>query len=303
MKLSVIVPLLNESENLPELYKRLTSVITKEFSDFDREIVFIDDGSSDNSYSIIEGFQTNDSCIKSIQLSRNFGHHNAVAAGIDNVDGDFIVVMDADLQDRPEDIPPLYKKLSEGFDVVYGVKEHNNTTLFKTIASKIFWWLLGKISEQEINANQSSLRIFTKPVLKALQKIKESNRFYAALFCWVGFKQTSVKVEHDKRHQGSSKYSFLKLFTLAINAIIGFSNKPLYFIFLSGIFILFLSLMFFFLLLSGFNNPLLSLFSLITGGLILVSLGTVGIYVERLFQQSLNRPLYIIKKKSGFDVP
>lgn len=304
MKLSIIIPVYNESENIEELYARLKKTLIKDFSKFNYEMLFIDDGSTDQSFSIIQNLSKKDKKIHAIQFSRNFGHHAAISAGIKFVSGNYVVMMDGDLQDRPEEIIKLYNTLLKGYDIVYGIRTKRCEPFMKHITSILFWKLINKISGLNVPENQSMLRIFNKNVHSALKEFKESSRFYAGMFAWVGYKQGICKIKNDRRKNGKSKYSFSKMFALTINATLGFSNLPLYYISYTGIIVSFLAVILgvvFIVRKIVFNLGLIgwpSLFILLSflGGIIIFSIGVLGIYISKIYQESLDRPLYITRR-------
>lgn len=305
MLLSIIIPVYNESGNVTQLYTLLKQCLKKDFSSFKYEIVFIDDGSSDDTYTLLSTLHKKDAHVKVIQFSRNFGHHIAITAGFDLAKGDYIIVMDGDLQNAPEQITLLYKKLLEGYDMVYAVKKQRNESFFKKIPSVLFWKMIVKLSGLPITPNQMMLRIFTKKVLLSLQEFKEHNRFYAGIFTWIGFKQASVVVDVNKRYSGKSKYSFSKMAALSLNAVFGFSNLPLYYISYIGMTIALLSFIFgaFYVIrkivfnLGAIGWPTLIFLVSFIGGIIIFSIGVLGIYLSKIYQESMKRPLYITKNK------
>jgi len=253
------------------------------------EIWFVDDGSEDTTLDKIKNHNQQDSRFKCLSFSRNFGHHNAIAAGIDYANGDRVVLMDGDLQDRPESIPLLLEELDKGYDIVLAQRSASRGSKFKQWCSKMFWRFIRLCSGLDLLPNQSIMRAFNRPVLEALRKIKESNRFYSALFNWVGFKQTGIQVQYDERASGQTKYSFRKQLKLAADAIFGFGNAPLWILMVLGVLMLVAGL--FGRLPSLVNfNPLLLL------GLIFIALGVITYQIRQALRDSKERPLYIIKE-------
>lgn len=301
--LSVIIPIHNEEENIKELHTRLVTTIKSIKLDY--EIIFVDDGSTDNSLAQLKALHKEDKKVKIISFSRNFGHHIALTAGIDTAQGDFTVIMDGDLQDRPEEIPTIYKKLQEGYNAVISIRKERQDSAFKKWGSNMFFFLTNKIANINMPPNQSMLRIIDKSVLAELKKFREIHFMLAGIMSWVGFKQTTCLVQHDARKHGHSKYNLRKSIMMTLDAIISFSHKPLLYISSLGIFMAFLAILYSLYIiyqkivhnigLAGW--PSLISVTTFLGGLILFSLGLVGLYVGRVYEQSLNRPLYIIKEK------
>ena len=210
LNISIVIPVFNEEENLLELHKRLKYVLENELR-LTYEIIFVDDGSKDQSWSIIEKLHKNNHNVKGIKFSRNFGHHLAITAGMDYAKGNSIILMDADLQDQPEEIPKLYNKYKEGYDVVYGIRKERQHSFLKKLTSKIFISLMNKIVDSEIPINSHIFRIMNKKVLKNLNQFRERERFITGLISFIGFNQTGVNIEHGKRYAGETKYNLKKL--------------------------------------------------------------------------------------------
>ncbi|MEI6221805.1 MAG: glycosyltransferase family 2 protein [bacterium] len=304
-KISIVVAVYNEEENIQELYNRLKKTLLNDFSNFSHEIIIIDDGSTDSTFIKLAKIKSQDPTVTGIQLSRNFGHHIALTAGLENATGTTIVMMDGDLQDQPEEIIKLYNKQQEGYDLVIGTRKERKDNIIKKYTSIFGWWFLNKLSGLNMQPNQAMLRIFNMKVLKSLQAFKELNRNYPGIFAWIGYKQTTLPIEHAKRFKGKTKYSFKKMISLTLNATLGFSNKPLYYICYCGLTISSLSIVYgiYVLLIKVVCNQgiigwssMMVLLSFI-GGIILFSLGVIGLYIGRLYQETLNRPLYIINEK------
>lgn len=283
---SVIIPVYNESTSIDELVVRLKSSLEAHYQ---YEIWFVDDGSSDNSLSKIRESHLLDNRIKCISFSRNFGHHNAIAAGIDHVQGSIIVLMDGDLQDRPECIPNLLEVLESGFDIVCARRNIGRGTWFKRQCSRLFWRFIRFSSGLELTSDQSIMRAFNKPVLDSLRKIKESNRFYSALFSWVGFKQTAIEVQYDERKFGKTKYSFRKQIKLAMDAIFGFSQLPLWSLIIGGLTLLAIGF-------ASNISPITSFNPLVFSGVIVLGLGITAYQIRQFLRDSKKRPLYIVQE-------
>lgn len=298
---SVIIPIYNEEENILELYRRLLSVMEK-IGTF--EIIMVDDGSKDRSWKIIKDLHEKDSRIKGLSFSRNFGHHIAITAGIDYARGDAVILMDGDLQDPPEEIPKLYKKFNEGYELVYGIRKEKKDSLLKRITSFIFWWLINKLSGIDIPKNQTLLRIFDRKILYVLKGMRERARFIHGMMAWTGFKTALQEVEHAPRTHGASKYNVIKLFRLAFNAITSFSIVPLRLATYLGILSAGIGLFygFYFIYKKIFLGiPVLGYASIIVavlfvGGIQLLILGIIGEYLGRVYQEVQKRPIYVLRE-------
>ena len=303
--LSVVVPIFNEEDTLPELYRRLVDALDV-LGGFKVEIVFVDDGSKDSSASIIEKFHESDKRVKMVQFSRNFGHHMAATAGLDNANGEIIVLMDGDLQNRPEDIPALLQKIDEGYDLVSTTRKERQDPLIKMVLSKMFIWLMGKVIKEPVSiVNTSIFRAMRREVVDVMGEIRERNRFAMGLIDWTGFRSTSIEVIHDNRFAGTSKYTLSKQIKLALDAIYSFSTFPLQlaatlgFIvtgasFLYGFYVIVRKLIWGFTL-PGFASLTVSVFFI--GGVQLIVLGVIGSYIGRIYTEVKKRPLYIVKKR------
>lgn len=301
IEFSIIIPVYNEEENLQELYRRLTHVMEKLGS---YEVIFIDDGSSDKSWSMIKDLHKMDNRIKGISFSRNFGHHIAISAGLDYSNGESVIIMDADLQDSPEEIPVLYEKYKEGYDLVYGIRKQRHDPIWKKASSAIFWWILRRLSGVPIPSGQTMLRIMNRRLVNVLKEMRERSRFLHGMMAWAGFNVAFITVEHHSRARGKSKYSLPKLLRLAFNAVASFSIKPLqvatYLGFLSaslsfiiGIYFLYKKI-FYGIPVLGYASIIVSIF--FVGGVQLLVLGIIGEYLGRVYQEVQKRPLYIIKE-------
>ena len=298
---SVIIPIYNEEENILELYRRLLSVIEK-IGTF--EIIMVDDGSKDRSWEMIKDLHEKDSRIKGISFSRNFGHHIAITAGIDYARGSAVILMDGDLQDPPEEIPKLWKKFNEGYELVYGIRKEKKDSLLKRITSFIFWWLINKLSGIDIPKNQTLLRIFDRKILYVLKGMRERARFIHGMMAWTGFKTSLQEVEHAPRKHGVSKYNVVKLFRLAFSAITSFSIVPLRLATYLGILSAGIGLFygFYFIYKKIFLGiPVLGYASIIVavlfvGGIQLLILGIIGEYLGRVYQEVQARPIYVLRE-------
>lgn len=302
--LSLVIPIYNEEENIPELYRRIKSAIDKDFSQFKYEIILVDDGSSDNSLRLLEELNQKDKNVIVITFSRNFGHHIAITAGLDHASGDYVVIMDGDLQDQPEEILKLYNKLQEGYEVVYGERLNKKFGLKKRFLSFLFNWMIKKLIHEKIIINSTIFRIMTRDVVASIRQLRERNRYIVGLIGWVGYNQTVQYVEHGKRFKGKTKYNLSKQFLLAFNAIFSFSEYFLQLIIKIGLGFVALSILVIGYVLirkfvyhspiPGWSSLIISLF--MVGGIQIILMGVIGQYIGRIYVEAKNRPLYVIKK-------
>ncbi|MDI6744683.1 MAG: glycosyltransferase family 2 protein [Thermodesulfovibrionales bacterium] len=301
IEFSIIIPVYNEEENVSELHRRLGTVMEKLGT---YEIIFVDDGSSDRSWQIIKDLHERDAGVKGLSFSRNFGHHIAITAGLDHAKGKAIILMDGDLQDPPEEIPKLCRKLKEGYELVYGIRKEKKDSILKRFASFVFWRFINSFSGINIPRNQTLLRIFDRKILDALNSMRERSRFIHGMMAWTGFKTAVQEVEHAARKRGVSKYNAVKLFRLAFNAITSFSTLPLrvatYLGLLSAGVGMFYG--FYFIYKKIFLGiPVLGYASIIVavlfvGGIQLLILGIIGEYLGRVYQEVQARPIYVLRE-------
>lgn len=301
--ISVVVPIYNEEENIRPLYDRLTLTL-RSLVDDNYEIIFVNDGSKDSSLAIIKTLCTQDLHIKYIHLSRNFGHQNAVFAGLENSNGENIVIIDADLQDPPEVIKLLYQTIQKGFDVVYAQrKSRDGESWLKLFTAKYFYKLLNRLSEIAIPLDTGDFRIMTRKVCKTICQMPERNKFLRGQIAWSGFEQTSIEYERQSRHSGETKYSYTKMFKFAMDGISAFSNIPLkmatFLGFLTaGIAVaMFARTMYVRLFTGDFVKGWSSLMvtMLFLGGVQLICIGILGEYLGRILDNVRGRPSYVIK--------
>jgi len=300
-KFSVVIPVFNEEENLEVLHTRLVKVM--ESLEEPYEIIFVDDGSTDSSFQILKDLHQKDNNVKVIRFTRNFGHHIAITAGLDHCKGENIIVMDADLQDQPEEIPKLLAKFNEGYDIVYGLRKKRQDNLFKRLSSKVYLSLLAKLTNQTINPRMASLRIMTRRVVDNVNELRECSRFWGGLIAWLGFSYAMVDIEHGKRLAGRSKYSLWKMIRLAIEGITSFSNVPLRLAAYFGFVIATLSFVFGVYMVmrkfiwdipvAGYTSLIVAIFFM--GGVQLIVLGVIGEYIGKIHTEVRNRPLYVVE--------
>ena len=308
-KLSIVVPVYNEEKNIDNFLERTINTLKK--INLDYEIIFVLDPSNDNTENIIlEKIQQNKN-IKLIVLSRRFGQPAATMAGIHNLTGDICVIIDCDLQDPPELIYEMYKKMMEGNDVVYAKRiKRKGETLLKKIISKWGYRIIEKISDVKIPRDTGDYRIITKKIIDQLKELKETNAFLRGLVAYVGYKQTYIEYERDERKKGESKYNkYLGSLKIAFNGIFGFSSKPLFLMSLTGfIFAIISFLIGLYYIYQKITNPFItpglsSTVLMITffAGVQLLGLGLLGEYIGRIYDEVKNRPNFIINKKYNFE--
>ena len=299
--LSVVIPVYNESSLIKELVKRVKNNVEKITKDF--EIIMVDDGSIDQTWEFIEIEAEQEKRITGVKFSRNFGHHFAITAGLDKSKGEWVIVMDGDLQDRPEVIPELYNKAQTGFEVVFVSRQNRPEKYYYQIAQKIFYFILKIFSGIQFDSQQANFSIISKKVVQAHKEFPENARFYGATIKWLGFKSSSISADHGVRYSGTPSYTLRKRFKLASDIILSYSDRPLkvtiYFGMLVTIFsilaiigLIIGSLTFNFLV-TGWASIMVAIFFI--GGSILTVLGIIGIYLGRVFGEVKSRPLYIIE--------
>lgn len=301
-RLDVVIPVYNEEECIEELLRRLFK-LKENFVDVEISFIFVNDGSKDRTLEILRQTAIDNNFVKVISFSRNFGHQIAVTAGLDYADADYVVIIDADLQDPPELIKDMYYKAKEGYDIVYGKRlSRKGETFFKKFTAKLFYRFLSKMCEIEIPEDTGDFRLISKRVLDAVKEMKEKHRFLRGMIPWVGFRSTPFYYHRDERFAGVTKYPFKKMLKFALDAIFSFSNTPLriaihigFYIILFGFFgaLLMLYLRFF----TAYTVPGITaviLTIIIMSGVQIIMLGIIGEYIGRIFEESKRRPLYII---------
>ncbi len=307
MLLSVIVPCYNEEDVIQTTHIRLIAVLEKITPDF--ELIYVDDGSQDQTADLLRQLQGKDERIRILLLSRNFGHQMATTAGIEYSLGDAVVLIDADLQDPPEVIPEMLNKWQEGYDVAYGVRtERIGESAFKRWTAKIFYRLINTLSDVPIPLDTGDFRLIDRQVVTALLAMPECDRFLRGMVSWVGFRQIAIPYQRDKRLAGVSKYPLLKMIRFAIDGILSFSLIPLrlaiWFGFCAiGLAIIGIIYALILRLFTSFWEPgwtLLFIALLFMGGVQLVFLGVIGEYIGRIYREEKRRPLYLIREKLGF---
>lgn len=302
--LSVIIPVYYEEAVVEACYKELKRVMVQ--NKWQYELIFVNDGSKDKTLEILRSISAEDKNVKVIDFSRNFGHQIAVTAGLFHCIGDAAVVIDADLQDPPHVIEKMMAKWQEGYDVVYAKrKQRKGETFFKLITAKYFYRLLHYMAEIEIPMDTGDFRLMNRKVIEAFKKMPERNRFVRGMVSWVGFDQTYIEYERDVRFAGETKYPLKKMLRFASDGIISFSTKPLKLVRSLGFLTIFIAIaLFIYSLVSKFIlhsvvSGWTSLMVAITffSGVQLFSIGLLGEYIARIYDESKNRPLYLIKEK------
>ena len=309
-KISVVIPMYCEEEVADICYKRVVNNLKKLSDKYNYEIIFINDGSKDSTLEILKKIASNDNNVKIISFSRNFGHQAAVTAGIRNVTGDAIIIMDADLQDPPQLFEGMIEKWEEGYEVVYGKrKTREGESIFKLLTARMFYNTLNKLSEIEIPKDTGDFRLVDRKVIDVIAILPEHNKFLRGLFSWVGFNQYAYEYNRVNRVAGKTKYPFKKMFKLATDGILSFSAKPLKIVGAIGIFsvivsiiILIYSIVSYMFKLNSLTPGWTSIMCTMTfiGGIILISLWMIGEYIARIYEESLGRPEYIIDELINF---
>lgn len=305
--ISALIPAYNEEECLYELYKRVSSVLSK-LENYDYEILIVNDGSKDKTLEILHDLNAKDKHLQYVNLARNYGKEIAMAAGLDYVKGDVVVILDADLQIPPEYIPEMLSYYEEGYDDVYGRrKSRNDESFFKRLGTKIYYKALQSLTRVDILKNTSDFRLLSRRAVEALKQYKEQRRYTKGLFALIGFKKKEFIYEPVKRYAGKSKWNYFSLINLAIEGITSFSTFPLRLSSFLGIIVAtigFIYILFLILKTIIFGEPVRgypTLLSIIVflGGIQLLSLGVIGEYLGRIFDEVKNRPLYFVEKYSG----
>ncbi len=308
-KISIVIPCYNEEEVIMETYNQLTKIMKTVEEEYNYELIFINDGSTDKTMDILKPLTNNYYSVKIIDFSRNFGHQIAVTAGLDVADGEAVIIIDADLQDPPELIYDFLQKWKEGYQVVYGIrKEREGETWFKKITASLFYRVIKKITDVNIPLDTGDFRLISREVVDSLKLIKERHRFIRGLVSWVGFKQIGIEYHRDKRFAGETKYSISSMITFSLDAITSFSFVPLRIASFLGILSAFIGLLGIIIALYlklATNYTLQGWTSLIIvvlflGGMQLLILGVIGEYLGRVYDEIRKRPLYIIANKFGF---
>lgn len=303
--ISVITPVYGCSENLLELYNRLNHTLSQISDSY--EIIMVNDASPDGAWHTIKDIVEMDNRVKGINLSRNFGQHYAITAGLDFSNGDWTVVMDCDLQDQPEEILRFYKVACDGYDVVAGKRANRKDTWLKKNISLAFYKIYNCLTDSKFNSQISNFGIYSRNVISSVKRMREQNRSFGLFIYWSGFSRIEIEIAHSQRVHGKSSYSFSKLVNLAFDSIIAYSNKPLILSVKLGFTLsvsaflysawLFLKYFLWSNPVQGWTSLILSLYFL--AGLIIGNIGIVGLYIGKVFNEVKNRPLYLVKEVTG----
>lgn len=306
-RISIVTPVYRCAECLQTLYERVVDAVSPLTEEF--QLIMVNDGSPDDAWATIQRLSQQDCRVVGIDLSRNFGQHHAITAGLDHARGDWVVVMDCDLQDQPEDIPKLYAKAQEGYEVVFGRRTVRKDTLRKKLGSIVFYKVLEYFTDQKFDASIGNFSIVARKVVDAMSLFREKNRNYVLTVKWLGFRSTGIEVSHASRFQGESSYTLRKLIYFAYDIIITHSNKPLR-----------LSIMFGFLMslvafaygiylaanyfwvgvpVAGWTSTMVSIF--LVGGILLANMGVIGLYLGKVFNEGKDRPIYVVRQTTNLD--
>jgi polyisoprenyl-phosphate glycosyltransferase len=308
VQVSVVIPVYNEAAVLPTLYNRLIHVMNGLGEPY--EIIFVNDGSADESSLLLRNLHAKNERVKFLSLSRNFGHQMAITAGLDHSLGQAVVVMDADLQDPPEVIPRLIEQWRKGYDIVFAVREkRHGEGLFKRVTAALFYRLLRYLTATEILLDVGDFRLMSCRALEALKSIRERNRFIRGLAGWIGFRQTSVTFVRDVRYAGETKFPLKKMMQFALTGIVSFSLVPLQLAGYLGFLVSSVSFLYMVYaiglklftdrVVQGWTSVMVAV--LFLGGVQLLSLGIIGEYLGRVYEEVKQRPLYIVAEVGGFD--
>ena len=298
-KVSVLIPAYNEELSLPELYSKLKEMMDS-YAEYEWEILFVNDGSHDKTLEVIKFLRSQDERINFVDLSRNFGKEVAMLAGFDYATGDCLVIMDADLQHPPHLIPEMLKYWEEGYDDVYAKRiTRGKESLMRKYLSLLFYKLLQKTTRVEILPNVGDFRLLDRCCINALKQLRESQRYTKGMYCWIGFRKKEIKFEQEDRVAGTSSFNFFSLLSLAVEGVTSFTVAGIIVSLVAFIYMCFI--MFKTLIwgevVQGF--PTLMVVILFLGGIQLLSLGVIGEYIGRIFNETKNRPTYIAREYNG----
>lgn len=305
--ISIVSPVYKAEQIVPELVKRIIKSV-EEITD-EYEIILVEDCGPDDSWASIQKECRNNVHVKGIKLSRNFGQHYAITAGLDYAKGEWVVVMDCDLQDLPEEIPALYRKAKEGFDIVMAQRKVRHDGYFKRLSSRLFYHTLSYLTGIKQDSSIANFGIYSRPVITAIKQLREPIRYLPTMVKWVGFCRTAIEVKHAERFSGSTSYNWSKLFQLALDIILANSEKPIRLIvkfgflvtclsFLLGAVIIYRYLMHQ-ITVPGYTSILVSIWFI--GGVILFVLGLIGLYIGKIFESVKQRPIYIIDEFTNIE--
>ena len=306
-QLSIVVPVYNEAANLEVLFASLHAVLEEE--GYNYEVIFIDDGSTDGTFEVVKQLHERNAAVKGYSFSRNFGHQTALFAGLSKSTGEVVISMDGDMQHPPEFIPALLKKYEEGYDIVNTKRlDAESTGLFKKLSSRWYYKMLNALSDVPIEPAAADFRLMNRKSVEALNSLPETHRFTRGLVGWMGFKQAIIPYQAAPRHAGSSKYTFFKMLRFGLDGIVSFSVKPLRIAFYTGVMVSIAALLYAIYAIvqhilgstvEGWTSILVSV--LFIGGVTLLSLGVIGEYIARIFNEVRRRPMYFFKDQTNED--
>lgn len=304
VELSVVVPVYSCRETLPVLAEKLRQVLETLVSSY--ELVLVNDDCPESSWDVIVRLSEEYPFVRGIKLSRNFGQHEAITAGLHDARGDWIVVMDCDLQDRPEEITPLYRRAMQGFDIVYARRCERKDSWLKVMSSRMFYRLLGYLTDTKLDPTIGNYGIYSRKVIEAVLSMKEMLRYFPVMVRWVGFKSSVIDVEHSERASGKTAYSLGKLVRMALGVMVSFSDKPLRIIVQMGFWMSLMSALSAVLIVAqairgdvevqGWASVMVTLWFI--GGLVMMMMGVVGVYIGKAFDEVKRRPTYIIDQRT-----
>ena len=304
--ISIIVPVYGSNGTLVKLYERVAAAVARIPASF--ELIFVDDCGPGRPWELISEMARRDPKVIGLKLSRNFGQHSAIMAGVDLARGSWLVIMDCDLQDRPEEIPRLWAKAREGHDVVVGRRIERQDGVLKRLFSRAFHWLFNYMTDQKSDAAQANFGIYSRKVVDVIKTLSEQPRVFLHLIRWTGFEITPMDIEHGKRTEGKSSYNLSRRLSLAMDTIVSYSNKPLKICVQFGFFMAFVAFCFGLWLFiryflfdytpAGWTSVIVSLYFL--SGILLFGMGILGIYIGRIFNQVKGRPFYVVKDRTPF---
>ncbi len=314
--ISVVVPALNEQESIAQLYRRVTDA-AQHWGE-EHELIVVDDGSTDNTFAILQGLAATDPRLKVVSLTRNFGHQAAVTAGLHHARGNIVCVMDADLQDPPEEVLPFIDRVRNGMDVVYAIRTNRKEGPFKRASYFLYYRILRRVATLDIPLDAGDFCVMRAEVVQAINRLPERNRFVRGLRTWVGFRQEGMAYERSARYAGEAKYTFFRLLRLGMDGIVNFSYRPLQLIMLLGMtvgafaFLLGIAVLVQYLgnyTIAGYNPrqaqgwTSLTLTLLFSSAVQLLCLGILGEYIGRLFEEAKRRPVYMVRHRIGVAAP
>lgn len=301
--IDIIVPVHNEEDNVGLLIQSVHTIF-KSLSAYSYSILFVDDGSTDKTLEVLRALSKSDAKVKYLSFSRNFGHQNALKAGLDHSTGDCAISMDGDMQHPAEVIPAMIAKWEEGYDVVYTIRKDTNTDYLKRKTSNLFYTVLNRMADIDMEKGTADFRLLSQPVVNVIKDLSEYDLFFRGLVKWMGFNQYAIEYVPQQRNAGKSKYTYKKMIRFALQGITSFSTRPLYAAAYLGFMFSLLSLLYipYAFISYYFGHPVNGWTSMIVtiaffGGLQLTILGIIGLYLGKLFMQSKGRPLYIVKEQ------